>query len=94
MNHPAAATSSRISPLSAIVIAAFFSGAAGAQGQVKLESVRPTVFFLRQGNALSQLGEATVSNLSEEPVKITLESHVPGTRTKEVSAKKYYGDKH
>ena len=86
MNHPAAATSSRVSILSAMVIAAFCSGAAGAQGQVKLESVKPTVFFVRQDNALAQLGEATVNNLSQEQVTITLESHVPGTGTREMSA--------
>ncbi|MHC4145621.1 MAG: hypothetical protein ACYSUD_12685, partial [Planctomycetota bacterium] len=39
-----------------------------AEGQVKLVSVKPTVFFVRKDNVLTQLGEATVNNLSQEQV--------------------------
>ncbi|MBL7184847.1 MAG: hypothetical protein ISS70_00860 [Phycisphaerae bacterium] len=86
MNHPGTHIRSRVSILSAIVIAAFCSTAVIAQGQVKLVSVKPTVFFVREDNVLSQLGEATVNNLSQEQVKIALESHMPGRRTREISA--------
>jgi len=66
MNHPGTHIRSRVSILSAMVMAAFCSTAVTAQGQVKLVSVKPTVFFVREDNVLAQLGEATVNNLSQE----------------------------
>jgi len=84
MNYSGTDIRSGISILIVMVIGAFCSTAAGARGQVKLVSVKPTVFFVRRDNVLAQIGEATVNNLSQEQVKITLESQVPGTRTSEI----------
>ncbi|MHC4227522.1 MAG: glycoside hydrolase family 38 N-terminal domain-containing protein, partial [Planctomycetota bacterium] len=57
-----------------------------AEGQVKLVSVKPTVFFVRKDNVLTQLGEATVNNLSQEQVTIVLQSQISGRGTREISA--------
>ncbi|MHC4330332.1 MAG: hypothetical protein ACYSWW_19660, partial [Planctomycetota bacterium] len=56
------------------------------KGQVKLVSVKPTVFFVRKDNVLTQLGEATVNNLSQEQVTIVLQSQISGRGTREISA--------
>lgn len=88
MNHFGKVIKSGIPPLgvpfgSALFMTALIascSTAVIAQGSVKLVTVRPTVFFQGEGNALTQLGEATVENLSQEQVKITLESQVQGRR--------------
>jgi len=66
MNHPGTDIRSGISILIVMVIVAFCSTTVIAQGQVKLVSVKPTVFFRRLGDVLIQVGEATVSNLSQE----------------------------
>ena len=86
MNYSGTDIRSGISILIVMVIGAFCSTTVIAQEQVKLVSVKPTVFFMRKDNVLAQMGEATVNNLSQEQMKITLESHVPGTRTREISA--------
>jgi len=70
MNRSGTGTRSRVSILSAIVIVAFCSTTVVAQGQVKLVSVKPTVFFVREDNVLTQLGEATVNNLSQEQKRL------------------------
>ncbi|TKJ33431.1 MAG: hypothetical protein CEE38_20740 [Planctomycetes bacterium B3_Pla] len=77
---------SRISVLLSMVIVAFCCTVVNAEGQVKLVSVKPTVFFVRKDNALTQSGEATVNNLSQEQVKIVLQSQISGGRTTEISA--------
>ncbi|MFC1604064.1 glycoside hydrolase family 38 C-terminal domain-containing protein [Planctomycetota bacterium] len=77
---------SRISNLLVTAIVAFCCTAVIAEGQVKLVSVKPSVFFVRKDNVLTQLGEAKINNLSQEEVKIVLQSQIPGGRTRETSA--------
>lgn len=66
MNYSGTDIRSGISILIVMVIGAFCSTTVIAQEQVKLVSVKPTVFFVRKDNVLTQLGEATVNNLSQE----------------------------
>ncbi len=78
MNHSGTGIRSRVSILLVMVIVALCGTADITQGQVKLVSVKPTVFFRRLGDVLTQVGEATVSNLSQEQVNIALESQIRG----------------
>jgi hypothetical protein len=66
MNHPGTDIRSEISILIVMVIVAICGTTVIAQGQVKLVSVKPTVFFTRLGDGLVQMAEATISNLSQE----------------------------
>ena len=80
MKHPRKVIASRIPVLFVIGLIAFCSTDGIAQRQVRLVSVEPTVFYQREGVALTQLGEATVENLAQDQVKITLESQIQGRR--------------
>ena len=86
MNRSNLDIKSTISVLLATVVAASCCNAAIAQGQLKLVSVKPTVFFVREDNILTQIGEATISNSSQEKVQIALQTRIPGKRMKEISA--------
>ncbi|MHC4567656.1 MAG: glycoside hydrolase family 38 N-terminal domain-containing protein, partial [Planctomycetota bacterium] len=86
MNHFRKGIMSRISILFVAITVGLCCAAGIAQGQVKLVSVKPTVFFERKDNALAQLGEATVENLSQEQIKITLESQMRGRRPRRISS--------
>jgi len=86
MNRSNLDVKSTISVLLATVVAASCCNAAIAQGQLKLVSIKPTVFFVREDNILTQIGEATISNSSQEEVQIALQPQIPGKRMKEISA--------
>ncbi len=77
---------SRISVLLAIVTFAFCCPGVIAEGQLRLTSVKPTVFFVRQNNVLTQLGEATIDNSSQDEVEIALQCQIPGKIMTEVPA--------
>ncbi|MHC4351672.1 MAG: glycoside hydrolase family 38 N-terminal domain-containing protein, partial [Planctomycetota bacterium] len=86
MKHLSVVIMSRISALVTMAIVVSCSTAAVAQGPVRFVSVKPTVFFQGKEGAFTQLGEATVENLSQEQVKITLESQMRGKRPGRMSA--------
>jgi len=86
MNRSNLDIKSTISFLLATAVAASCCNAVIAQGQLKLVSIKPTVFFVREDNILTQLGEATINNLSQEEVQIALQTQIPGKRMKETSA--------
>jgi hypothetical protein len=48
------------------MLIALSSSVAVAEGQLKLTSIKPTVFFVKKDNVLTQLGEATINTLSKE----------------------------
>jgi alpha-mannosidase len=76
----------RIHARLAIMLIALSSSVAVAEGQLKLTSIKPTVFFVKKDNVLTQLGEATINNLSQEQAPITLQCQIPGRKMKEISA--------
>jgi hypothetical protein len=78
MNRPKVDIKSRISVLLAAAVVAFCGTTIIAQEQVKLVSLKPTVFFRGLGDVLIRVGEATVSNLSQAQVPIALESQIRG----------------
>jgi len=86
MNYSNVNIKSRIFVLLAMVIAAPCCTTVIAQGQLKLVSIKPTVFFVRKDNILTQLGQATINNLSQEEVQIALQTQIPGKKMKEISA--------
>ena len=86
MNRSNLDIKSTISVLLVTVVAASCCNAVIAQGQLKLVSVKPTVFFVREDNILTQIGEATISNLSQEEVQIALQTRIPGESMREISA--------
>jgi len=86
MNRSNLDIKSTISFLLATVVAASCCNAVIAQGQLELVSIKPTVFFVRKDNILTQIGEATINNLSQEEVQIALQPQIPGKRMKEISA--------
>ena len=86
MNRSNLDVKSTISFLLATVVAASCCNAVVAQGQLKFVSIKPTVFFVREDNILTQIGEATISNSSQEKVQIALQTRIPGKRMKEISA--------
>ena len=51
-----------------------------AQAQVKLTSIKETVFFERKDGALNQLGEAVISNPSSKAAEIVLQGEIAGQR--------------
>ncbi|MHC4584204.1 MAG: glycoside hydrolase family 38 N-terminal domain-containing protein [Planctomycetota bacterium] len=77
---------SEISVLLAIVIIILFSNTAIAQEQLKFISVKPTVFFVSKDNVLTQLGEATINNPSQEEEQIELKIRIAGERMRIISA--------
>ncbi|MBC8472518.1 MAG: hypothetical protein H8D56_23900 [Planctomycetes bacterium] len=86
MNHSNVNIKSGISVLSAIVIITLCSNAAIAEGQLKITSVKPTVFFVHEDDVFTQLGEATINNPSQEEVQIALQIRVAGERMREIHA--------
>jgi alpha-mannosidase len=77
---------SRIRFQLAIIIAVLCSSAAVAEEQLKITSINPTVFFVSKDNVLTQIGEATIINLSQQQARITLQYQIPGGKMKETSA--------
>ncbi len=77
---------SRISVLLATVTVAFCCPAVIAEGQLRLTSVKPTVFFVRQNNVLTQIGEATIDNSSQDEVEIALQCQIAGKIMTDVTA--------
>jgi alpha-mannosidase len=77
---------SRIHVKLAIIIVALSSSVAFAEGQLKLISIKPTVFFVHKDNMLEQLGEATINNLSQEQATITLQCQITGRKMTETAA--------
>ena len=69
-----------------VFIVAICCKAIAAEGQLKFVSVKPTVFFVHEGEALAQLGEATLNNSSQEQIQITIQLKVPGRKMKDISA--------
>jgi alpha-mannosidase len=57
-----------------------------AEVQLKFVSVKPMVFFVNQSDVLTQLGEATVENLSQGQTDVTLQTQIPGKKIKDVIA--------
>ena len=57
-----------------------------AQAQLRLTSVKPTVFFERKDGGLSQWGEAAISNPSAEAVEVVLQGEMAGQRICTISA--------
>ena len=57
---------SRLSVLLAMVMVAFCYPGVIAEGQLRLTSIKPAVFFVRQNDVLTQLGEATINNFSQK----------------------------
>jgi alpha-mannosidase len=86
MKLSCACVDSRIHVQLAIMIAALCSSAAVAEEQLKLTSIKPTVFFASKDNILSQMGEATINNLSQREARITLQYQIPGEKMTETSA--------
>lgn len=86
MNRPSVDIYSRISVQLAIIIVAFCCTVVIAEGQLKLTSIKPTVFFVHKDNVLTQLGEAAINNLSQKEVEIALQCQVPGKRMREIPA--------
>jgi alpha-mannosidase len=60
--------------------------AVSAEGQLKFVSVKPSVFFVHEDDALTQLGEATLNNPSQEKMQITIQLQIPGKKMKDISA--------
>jgi len=77
---------SRPSVLLAMVMVAFCYSGVIAEGQLRLTSIKPTIFFVRQDDVLTQLGEATIDNLSQEEVKIALQYQIAGQSMRESRA--------
>ena len=77
MNYSNVNIKSRIYVLLAMVIVAPCCTTVIAQGQLKLVSIKPTVFFVREDNILTQIGEATINNLSQEEVQRYIDSEIP-----------------
>lgn len=86
MNRSSVDINSRISVQLAIIIVAFCCTVVIAEGQLKLTSIKPTVFFVHKDNVLTQLGEATINNLSQKEVEIALQSQIPGKRMQKIPA--------
>jgi hypothetical protein len=57
-----------------------------AEGQLKFVSVKPTVFFVRQGDVLTQSGQVTLNNSSQEEIEVTIQAQIPGGRMKDIWA--------
>ena len=86
MNRSSVDINSRISVQLAIIIVAFCCTVVIAEGQLKLTSIKPTVFFVHKDNVLTQLGEATINNLSQKEVEIALQSQIAGKRMQKIPA--------
>ncbi len=86
MNRSSVNIYSRISVQLAIIIVAFCCTVVIAEGQLKLTSIKPTVFFVHKDNVLTQLGKATINNLSQKEVEIALQCQIPGKRMREIPA--------
>lgn len=61
--------------------------ATSTQAQVKLTSIKATVFFERGDDGLTQLGEAVINNPAAEVVEAVLRGEIAGRRVCMVSAK-------
>jgi alpha-mannosidase len=75
-----------IQVLLTIIIVTLCSSAVFAEEQFKLTSIKPTIFFVSNDNTLTQVGEATINNLSQEETEITLQCQIPGRKMEETSA--------
>ena len=71
--------------LTVTILAATPSVSFGQEGP-KLESVKPTVFFQRDGTTLYQVADATVNNPSDGPIEVTLETQMNGGGIRKASA--------
>ena len=69
-----------------VIVIAFCCQAAIAEGQLKFVSIKPTVFFVNQGDVVVQLGEATIENLSQEQTEVVLQTQVAGRNMKDITA--------
>lgn len=76
MKHSRVDTNLRILLQSVMGIVAFCGTAGIADGQLKLASIKATVFFVRGDDGLTQLGEATIANSSQEVVKAVLQCEI------------------
>ena len=86
MNYSKVNIKSAISVLLAIVIITLCCNTAAAEGQLKFTTIKPTVFFVSKENNLTQLGEATINNPSQEDEQITLQIRMAGERMRKISA--------
>lgn len=68
-----------------VIVIALCCGSAIAEGQLKFVSVKPTVFFMNQGDVVTQLGEATIENLSQEEQQVSLQTQIPGRMRGDIS---------
>jgi len=68
-----------------MVIVALSCSAVIAEEQLKLTSINPSVFFVQKDNVLTQLGEATINNLSQKEVEIALLCQIPSKKMQEIS---------
>jgi len=66
-----------------VVIVIFSCESLFADEQLKFVSIRPTVFFVNQGDVVVQLGEATIENLSQEQTEVVLQTQVAGRNMKD-----------
>jgi len=84
MNRSSPKIRSGISKLFVPVIIVFCCTVVIAEGQLKLTSVEPKVFFVHQDEALTQLGEATINNPSQEDAQIILQYQIPGGKMRKI----------
>ena len=73
----------RVFVLMALVIVAFCCTLVSAEEQLQLASVKPTVFFVYEDNAITQLGEATIHNTTQKEEKIVLQLQIAGQKIRE-----------
>jgi len=71
--------------LVAAFVTAFCFESAIAEGRLKFVSIRPTVFFVNQGDVVTQIGEVTMENLSQEQIEVTLQTQIPGRSMKDIT---------
>ena len=86
MNHSYVHINSRIQVLLAIIAVVFYSSVVNAEEKFKLTSIKPTIFFVSNDNILTQVGEATINNLSQEETEVTLQCQTPGRKMEKTSA--------
>jgi len=72
-------------PLVMVFVIALCCEAAVAEGQLRFVSVKPTVFFMHEGDVITQLGEATIDNLSQEQIEVILQTQIPGRRMRDIT---------
>jgi len=71
--------------LMVVIVIAFCCESVIAEGQLKFVSIKPTVFFMHEGDVVTQLGEVTIDNLSQEEKQVTLQTQIPGRKMKDIT---------